>query len=402
MMTTSTSATVTTTVATNGNITIVILLVVIFQWENSAFCLVRVLQVLVAHNLQGGTPLRLDGSGRPVSSIGEYPSCSLVRVEDIRAAAPSTVPSSGDIGAAAAADVATAAADDVAGGNVGRMSIDRDEEEETVIQEGQHAFREREGGEKWWDCGSGKCDGGIHVVTSAEEVAALFLDNDDNEDDDGGGEGRGGAELTNRLLPISPSDRRGDSAESPPGWIMVGGRRADDDSGDRSALSGGRVAAAVSRVAGDVPGPGDKKSGDSGHGGGDADGAGHADAGRRDRSVGGGRDRYVRLAAEHVTAFLRTALLLVRLCMGSPEQQQPEGVGGAGGSRGGGRGREEESGGVLCDGPIEDTFEGLCRLFEFPETAEAFLADTGAMNAARRCVFFVFCVVLYFEYAFCG
>ncbi|CAM9788127.1 unnamed protein product, partial [Ectocarpus sp. 8 AP-2014] len=104
---------------------------------------------------------------------------------------------------------------------------------------------------------------------------------------------------------------------------------------------------------------------------------------------GGGGDRYVRVAGPHVTAFLRTALLMVHICMQppSPSSLDPEE---ASGTAGGSDGLEEKVGGNNGSGRLgllpsaDDAFSPLCRFFGFPTSAEALLAEPGLLDAARR------------------
>ncbi|CAN0257990.1 unnamed protein product, partial [Ectocarpus sp. 13 AM-2016] len=105
---------------------------------------------------------------------------------------------------------------------------------------------------------------------------------------------------------------------------------------------------------------------------------------------GGGGDRYVRVAGPHVTAFLRTALLMVHICMQPPPSSSldPEE---AAGTAGGSDGLEEKagnngSGGLGFLPSADDAFSPLCRFFGFPTSAEALLAEPGLLDAARRCL----------------
>lgn len=126
-------------------------------------------------------------------------------------------------------------------------------------------------------------------------------------------------------------------------------------------------------------------------------------------SGGGGgsssSDRYVRLAGAHVTAFLRTALLMVHVCMGSlpPSHQEttppaetqaaPPSPPGAASSKKAVEGSGEHSspgpawtdGAATCLPSADDKFLPLCRFFGFPSSAEALLAEPGLVDAARRC-----------------
>lgn len=187
----------------------------------------------------------------------------------------------------------------------------------------------------------------------------------------------------------------------------------------RPLLPGGRRAGAE-RVQtfsiGVGGGGGGADGGDGGGGGGDVGGGGGGEIGRG--SVSG--DRYLRAAAAHVIAFLRTALLMVHVCM-TPEEDEDEdtnslGLGRGGGGGGEGRGGESEFArsvfdvgmAVGADGTSlpssDDEFLPLCRFFGFPESAEALLSQPGLVDAARRydCVFvytyahimrtFVFCM----------
>ncbi|CAB1103163.1 unnamed protein product [Ectocarpus sp. CCAP 1310/34] len=113
----------------------------------------------------------------------------------------------------------------------------------------------------------------------------------------------------------------------------------------------------------------------SGGGGGGASGA-------------SGGDRYVRVAGPHVTVFLRTALLMVHICMQPPSSSSldPEE---ASGTAGGSDGLEEKvanngSGRLGLLPSADDAFSPLCRFFGFPTSAEALLAEPGLLDAARR------------------
>ena len=105
-------------------------------------------------------------------------------------------------------------------------------------------------------------------------------------------------------------------------------------------------------------------------------------------SDGGGRsnlsDRYTSVAAPHVTAFLRAALLVLHLCFHDLAEHESAGEGQppAAGVEGRGRGL------IGADGTpfpsADDAFEPLCRFFGFPASTEAILSQPGLVEAARR------------------
>lgn len=106
---------------------------------------------------------------------------------------------------------------------------------------------------------------------------------------------------------------------------------------------------------------------------------------------GGGGDRYVRLAGAHVTAFLRTALLMVHVCMETPPlPPPPRGAGAENVVEGAGvpsaPGPAWADGGAACLPSADDKLSPLCRFFGFPTSAEALMAEPGLVDAARRCV----------------
>lgn len=105
-------------------------------------------------------------------------------------------------------------------------------------------------------------------------------------------------------------------------------------------------------------------------------------------SHGGSRDRYTRVAAPHVTAFLRAALLALSVCFHDRLPVVEE----DGMDDGEGPGRE---GVASADGaPLpsaDDAFEPLCRFFGFPASAEEMLSQPGLIEASRRYgAFFVY------------
>lgn len=106
----------------------------------------------------------------------------------------------------------------------------------------------------------------------------------------------------------------------------------------------------------------------------------------------GAGDVYVRVAKEHVTAFLRTALLMLHVCMGRGAGDDGDGGGAQQGNRGS-VGAFPKYGLTVgrtlgADGSAlpasDDEFTSLCRYFAFPESAEAMLSDPGIVSAARR------------------
>ena len=145
----------------------------------------------------------------------------------------------------------------------------------------------------------------------------------------------------------------------------------------------------------------------SGYGGGGG-GSGGSGSGGSGSGSDHGSDRYVRLAGAHVTAFLRTSLLMVHVCMetSSPlNQETPTPAGaqatpppppraGAGSERiAQGSGARPsagpawaEDGMAACLPGADDKFLPLCEYFGFPSSAETLLAEPGLMSAARRCV----------------
>lgn len=150
-----------------------------------------------------------------------------------------------------------------------------------------------------------------------------------------------------------------------------GSSGSNDSSGSSSSSDKGPLAAHNSKSGGATAGQADPK------GDGDGDGAG---------------DVYVRVAKEHVTTFLRTALLMLHVCMGR-------------GDRDDGNGEDAQKGNRVTVGPFpmygltagrslgadgselpasDDEFTSLCRFFAFPESAEAMLSDPGIVSAARR------------------
>lgn len=94
--------------------------------------------------------------------------------------------------------------------------------------------------------------------------------------------------------------------------------------------------------------------------------------GQSEREGSGEKDQYYLRVGSHVAAFLRASLLLLHVCTASEEDQREDGAGrGAGG---------------LPELPATETYPDLCRYFGFAETAEEFLADSGAVRAACRWV----------------
>lgn len=217
-------------------------------------------------------------------------------------------------------------------------------------------------------------------------AAALTADEDSAAPHRGGG---GGV--------MVPSGRRGS-----PSWESGGGGvNSNSGSGGDPAplLPGGRRAAAeiVRRFS-----VGDGSGGD---GGGGDDGAAAAAAAAGGSGVGkmpasttecgsgsgggsgaSGGDRYVRVAGSHVTAFLRTALLMVHICMKppSPSSLDPDEASGGGSDGLEEKVRNNGSGRLGLLPSADDAFSPLCRFFGFPRSAEALLAEPGLLDAARR------------------
>lgn len=285
--------------------------------------MVRVLQVLAANNFREPGAARLDGSG---ACIDDHSSRR-------RHGASAGGAGEGDI--PLSSNVASASSDNDRGKEESRRDVDARGGEGVKgkgeksgpggVQPGGVAGGEMRGTE---GVGVGARDERSKgaMVTSAAEVAALFRD----EKEVGDAVAEGGSSSA-----LAPGGK---------GKIPVG-------SGATSAAADGKIEGALGkRTEGGSP----CKSGDS-------DG-----------------DRYLRLAANHVTAFLRTAFLLIQVCMGREEQE--EGEDRSAGRMGVGAGVDKAGLGV----PSEDTFKGLCSFFGFPDSAEAFLSDRTAVNTARK------------------
>lgn len=212
--------------------------------------------------------------------------------------------------------------------------------------------------------GSGKSSGNNAVGVSAGDVKALFFDEGEGIEPPTGFSGAEWVKATGAVKDLqgqreagsafTPS-RLGAAASGDTGMM----RRSSDQGGKIGGspfLAGGRKAAALQVRTFAF--------------GSDSD------------SQGGSRDRYARVAAPHVTAFLRAALLALPVCFhdrlpvaeddGMYDDEGPGGEGMAG-----------------ANGPpplpsADDAFEPLCRFFGFPVSAEEMMSQPGLIEASRR------------------
>lgn len=119
-----------------------------------------------------------------------------------------------------------------------------------------------------------------------------------------------------------------------------------------------------------------------------------ADGGGDDGGKGGESrdDLFAKIAAPHVTAFLRTALLMIHVCMSGTEEsdnRREENGGDGSVAKGGVSASRALAPGVTgADGSLlptsDDLFQPLCQFFGFSETAEALLSEPGLIDSARR------------------
>lgn len=217
----------------------------------------------------------------------------------------------------------------------------------------------------------GRSSGNKTVDVSAGDVKALFFDDGEGIEPPTGFSGAEWVKATVAVKGLQEqresgsafaSSRLGASASGDAGLI----RRSSDTGGKiggSTFLAGGRKAAAlqVRTFAFDNPNDSDSDS----HGGGG----------------GGGHDRYSRVAAPHVTAFLRAALLALSVCFHDRLPIAEEG-GMYDGESPGGEGMAGANSPPLPS--ADDAFEPLCRFFGFPASAEAMLSQPGLIEASRR------------------